>query len=150
MGPGTAKELKKFGYVAEMPNTEYSSRGIINLLLKTTISSKTLIVKGEGGLSQIADYLNSASFNTDEINVYSRVPFDSYDEVKKEFKNCNAVIFTSILSVKLYFSNLFIEDEVILYLTISSRIKEAINSYGQEAKEINYFAKDLIGEIKTI
>lgn len=150
MGPGTAKELKKFGYVAEMPNSKYNSKGVISLLLKTKISGKTLVIKGEEGLSQIADYLNSASFKTDEINVYSRVPFDSYDGIKEEFVNCDAVIFTSTLSVQLYFNNIFVKNEEVTYLTISSRIKEAINSYGQEAREINYFAEDLITEIKAI
>jgi hypothetical protein len=50
----------------------------------------------------------------------------------------------------LYFNNIFVKNEEVTYLTISSRIKEAINSYGQEAREINYFAEDLITEIKAI
>ena len=78
------------------------------------------------------------------------MPFDSYDGIKEEFVNCDAVIFTSTLSVQLYFNNIFVKNEGVTYLTISSRIKEAINSYGQEAREINYFAEDLITEIKAI
>ena len=149
MGPGTSKELKKFGYIAEQPNDEFNSKGVIGLLLKGDISGNTLVVKGEGGLSEIADYLNSANFITDEINVYVREPFENYIDLKDKFLDCDAVIFTSSLSVDLYFRNLFREGEEVLYLPISERIEIAINSYGHKAKVINYFAENLMDEIKA-
>ena len=49
----------------------------------------------------------------------------------------------------LYFRNLFREDEKVLYLPISERIEIAINSYGHKAKVINYFAENLMDEIKA-
>ena len=35
MGPGTSDQLRKHSYIAEIPDTEYSSEGIINLLNKS-------------------------------------------------------------------------------------------------------------------
>ena len=118
-------------------------------MLKGDISGNTLVVKGEGGLSEISKYLNSASFKTDEINTYVRVPFKSYDSLKDRFFECSAVIFTSSLSVDLYFKYLFQKNENVIYLPISDRIKTTINLYGHKAKTINYFAEDLLEEIKT-
>lgn len=149
MGPGTSKELKKFGYIAEQPKSEFNSKGVISLMLKGDISGNTLVVKGEGGLSEISKYLNSASFKTDEINTYVRVPFKSYESLKDRFFQCSAVIFTSSLSVDLYFKYVFQKNENVIYLPISDRIKTSINSYGHKAKTINYFAEDLLEEIKT-
>ena len=149
MGPGTSKELKKFGYIAEQPKSEFNSKGVIGLLLKEDILGRTLVVKGKGGLSDIANYLNSASFETDEINVYIRKSFECYKDLRDKFLDCDAIIFTSSLSVDLYFKNLFQENEKVTYLPISERIKSAINSYGHEAKIINYFAENLMEEIKA-
>ena len=149
MGPGTSTELKKFGYIAEQPKTEFNSKGVIDLLLKGEILGKTLVVKGKGGLSEIANYLNSASFETDEINVYVRKSFECYKDLRDKFLDCDAVIFTSSLSVDLYFKNLFQKNEKVTYFPISERIKSAINSYGHEAKTINYFAENLMEEIKA-
>ena len=53
MGPGTSNQLRKHGYVAEIPDTEYSSEGVINLINKSEVTGKTLVIKGEGGLSMI-------------------------------------------------------------------------------------------------
>ena len=49
-------------------------------------------IKGEGGLSRISEYLNSASFRTDELNTYNRQKFGSYEEIKKQFTNIDFVI----------------------------------------------------------
>ena len=118
-------------------------------MLKGDISGNTLVVKGEGGLSEISKYLNSASFKADEINTYVRVPFKCYESLKDRFFQCSAVIFTSSLSVDLYFKYVFQKNENVIYLPISDRIKTSINSYGHKAKTINYFAEDLLEEIKT-
>ena len=103
MGPGTSSHLRKHSYVAEVPETEYSSEGVINLLNKSELIGRTLVIKGEGGLSRISEYLNSASFITDELNTYNRQKFESYEEIKKQFSNIDFVIFSSALAVELYF-----------------------------------------------
>ena len=53
MGPGTSKELKKFGYIAEQPNDEFNSKGVIGLLLKGDISGNTLVVKAKGDCQKL-------------------------------------------------------------------------------------------------
>ena len=35
MGPGTSKQLRKHSYVAEIPDNDFSSEGVINLLNKS-------------------------------------------------------------------------------------------------------------------
>ena len=40
MGPGTSNQLRKHGYVAEIPDTEYSSEGVINLMNKSEVTGK--------------------------------------------------------------------------------------------------------------
>ena len=111
MGPGTSSHLRKHSYVAEVPETEYSSEGVINLLNKSELIGRTLVIKGEGGLSRISEYLNSASFITDELNTYNRQKFESYEEIKKQFSNIDFVIFSSALAVELYFEYIHSNNE---------------------------------------
>ena len=150
IGPATSKELKKSGYIAEQPKEEFNSKGVISHLIKTGVEGNTLVVKGKGGLSEISDYLNSASFKTDEVDCYVREPYASYDQLKKDFTNCDAVIFTSVLSVEIFFQHIFQRKKKIVFLPISSRIKHAIESYGHNATVINYFSKNLDEEINSI
>ena len=148
MGPGTSSHLRKHSYVAEVPETEYSSEGVINLLNKSELIGRTLVIKGEGGLSRISEYLNSASFITDELNTYNRQKFESYEEIKKQFSNIDFVIFSSALAVELYFEYIHINNENSKILAVSSRIQNIIKSFNKESTVIDYFSDDLISQIK--
>ncbi|RPG44291.1 MAG: uroporphyrinogen-III synthase [Gammaproteobacteria bacterium TMED112] len=148
MGPGTSKQLKKYGYVAETPDKEYSSEGVINLLNKTELSGRTLVIKGEGGLSSISKYLNSASLKTDELNTYNRQKFTNYTDIKKRFSGAGFVIFSSSLSVEIYFEHIYSGNETSKFLAVSNRVQDVIEKYKQESAVINYFSNNLINEIK--
>ena len=148
MGPGTSSHLRKHSYVAEVPETEYSSEGVINLLNKSELIGRTLVIKGEGGLSRISEYLNSASFITDELNTYNRQKFESYEEMKKQFSNIDFVIFSSALAVELYFEYIHSNNENFKFLAVSSRIQNIIKSFNKESTVIDYFSDDLISQIK--
>ena len=148
MGPGTSSHLRKHSYVAEVPETEYSSEGVINLLNKSELIGRTLVIKGEGGLSRISEYLNSASFITDELNTYNRQKFESYEEIKKQFSNIDFVIFSSALAVELYFEYIHSNNENSKILAVSSRIQNIIKSFNKESTVIDYFSDDLISQIK--
>ena len=148
MGPGTSSHLRKHSYVAEVPENEYSSEGVINLLNKSELIGRTLVIKGEGGLSRISEYLNSASFITDELNTYNRQKFESYEKIKKQFSNIDFVIFSSALAVELYFEYIHFNRENIKFLAVSSRIQNVIKSFNKESAVIDYFSDDLISEIK--
>ena len=148
MGPGTRNQLRKHSYAAEIPDTEYSSEGIINLLNKSEITGKTLVIKGEGGLSIVSDYLNSASFKTDELNTYNRQKFDTYSDIKKQFSDSDFVIFSSALSVEIYFKHIHNDQKTLKFLAVSKRIGDVIKSYKRESKVIDYFSNDLVNEIK--
>ena len=148
MGPGTSNQLRKHGYVAEIPDTEYSSEGVINLINKSEVTGKTLVIKGEGGLSMISEYLNSASLKADELNTYNRQKFGSYIEIKKQFCNSDLVIFSSALSVEIYFKYIHSDQENLKFLAVSKRIQNVIESYKKESRVIDYFSDDLVNEIK--
>ena len=150
MGPGTSNQLRKHSYVAEIPDKEYSSEGIINLLNKSEITGKTLVIKGEGGLSIISEYLNSASFKTDELNTYNRQKFESYSDIKKQFSDSDFVIFSSALSVEIYFKHIHNDQETSKFLAASERIGDVIKLYKRESKVIDYFSNDLVNEIKLL
>ena len=120
---------------------------ISNLLNKSELIGKTLVIKGEGGLSSISDYLNSASFKTDELNTYNRQKFESYDDIKKQFSDTDFVIFSSALSVEIYFEKIHHNEMSIKFLAVSERIEKVIESYKKQSKVIDYFSDDLVREI---
>lgn len=150
MGPGTSSHLRKHSYVAEVPETEYSSEGVINLLNKSELIGRTLVIKGEGGLSRISEYLNSASFKTDELNTYNRQKFESYSDIKKQFSNSDFIIFSSALSVEIYFKHIHNDQKTLKFLAVSERIGDVIKLYKRESKVIDYFSNDLVNEIKLL
>tara|TARA_Y100000992_G_scaffold51023_1_gene30097 strand:+ start:4028 stop:4681 length:654 start_codon:yes stop_codon:yes gene_type:complete len=148
MGPETSNQLRKHSYVAEIPNNEFNSEGVINLLNKSELTGNTLVIKGEGGLSNISDYLNSAAFKTDELNTYNRQKFDSYKDLKKHFIDIDFVIFSSALAVEIFFEHIHNDQEALKFLAVSKRIQDVIKTYEKESKVINYFSNNLINEIK--
>tara|TARA_B000000565_G_scaffold102461_1_gene76443 strand:+ start:2179 stop:2832 length:654 start_codon:yes stop_codon:yes gene_type:complete len=148
MGPGTSNQLRKHSYIAEIPDNEFNSEGIINLLNKSELTGKTLVIKGEGGLSNISNYLNSASFKTDELNTYNRQKFASYEDIKKQFIGIDFVIFSSAFAVEIFFEHIQNDQEKTKFLAVSKRIQGVIESYKKESKVINYFSNDLVNEIK--
>ena len=108
MGPGTSNQLRKHGYVAEIPDTEYSSEGVINLINKSEVTGKTLVIKGEGGLSIISEYLNSASLKADEL-----IHIIDKNLEHSEIKN------NSVIQILLYFQVLYLSRFILnIFITI--------------------------------
>ena len=138
-------------------NSEYCSNKISQIYKilsflrrqkKSELTGKTLVIKGEGGLSNISNYLNSASFKTDELNTYNRQKFENYIGIKKQFSGIDFVIFSSALAVEIYFEHIHNNQDTLKFLAVSKRIQDVIGSYKKESKVINYFSDDLIEEIK--
>jgi len=96
----------------------------------------------------ISEYLNSASLKADELNTYNRQKFGSYIEIKKQFCNSDLVIFSSALSVEIYFKYIHNDQENLKFLAVSERIQNVIESYKKESRVIDYFSDDLVNEIK--
>ena len=69
--------------------------------------------------SIISEYLNSASLKADELNTYNRQKFGSYSEIKKQFCNSDFVIFSSALSVEIYFKHIHNDQENLKFLAVS-------------------------------
>ena len=108
------------------------------------------VIIGEGGLSIISEYLNSASFKTDELNTYNRQKFESYSDIKKQFSDSDFVIFSSALSVEIYFKHIHNDQKTLKFLAVSERIGDVIKLYKRESKVIDYFSNDLVNEIKLL
>ena len=58
------------------------------------------------------------------------------------------VIFSSALSVEIYFKYIHNDQENLKFLAVSERIQNVIESYKQESRVIDYFSDDLVNEIK--
>ena len=76
MGPGTQSSLgqKGFPQIPEDPGSE----GLKKIIKSSIGSGKFLIVKGQGGLNIISDYLEAEGAEVDTIQNYQQVRFSSY------------------------------------------------------------------------
>ncbi len=92
MGKSTQDYLSKQGVKSVCPSIP-GSEELKKLLSKNKKSGNYLIVKGENGLSETSNYLNSSNEYVEEINCYKRFKLESYENVRNEFYNADAIIF---------------------------------------------------------
>ena len=146
MGPGTQSSLGAKGISSKIPK-DPGSEGLKKLIKSSINHGKFLIVKGQGGLNIISDYLEAEGAEVDTIQNYKRVRFSSYRNVSKDFDNANVVIFPSRLAAEIYFQEIYNPNLNSKFITVSSRIKDYVDSLGFENYKLNYFSDNFETEI---
>ena len=149
MGPGTQSSLGTKGISSKIPE-DPGSEGLKKLIKSSVGSGKFLIVKGQGGLNIISDYLKAEGAEVDTIQNYQRVRFSSYLDISKDFDNADFVIFPSRLAAEIYFQEIYNPDIKSKFVTISSRIKDYVDSLGFENSQLDYFADNFESEILNL
>ena len=149
MGPGTQSSLGAKGISSKIPE-DPGSEGLKKLIKSSIGSGKFLIVKGQGGLNIISDYLKAEGAEVDTIQNYQRVRFSSYLDLSKDFDNADFVIFPSRLAAEIYFQEIYNPDINSKFVTISSRIKDYVDSLGFENFQLDYFSDNFESEILNL
>ena len=149
MGPGTQSSLETKGISSKIPE-DPGSEGLKKLIKSSIGSGKFLIVKGQGGLNIISDYLEAVGAEGDTIQYDQRVRFSSYFDLSKDFDNADFVIFPSRLAAEIYFQEIYNPDINSKFVTISSRIKDYVDSLGFENSQLDYFADNFESEILNL
>ena len=146
MGPGTQSSLNAKGISSKIPE-DAGSEGLKKLIKNITGPGKFLIVKGEGGLNIISDYLKAEGAEVDTIHNYQRIRFSSYSNLIKDFDNADFVIFPSRMAAEIYFQEIYNPSFNSKFITISTRIKDYVDSLGFENYKLNYFSDNFETEI---
>ena len=149
MGPGTQSSLGAKGIYSKIPE-DPGSEGLKKLIKSSIGCGKFLIVKGQGGLNIISDYLEAEGAKVDTIQNYQRVRFSTYHNVSKDFNNADVVIFPSRLAAEIYFQEIYDPDLNSKFVTISSRIKDYVDSLGFESIKLDYFSDNFESEILNL
>ena len=76
--------------------------------------------------------------------------FSSYFDLSKDFDNVDVVIFPSRLAAEIYFQEIYNPDINSKFVTISSRIKNYVDSLGFENFQLDYFSDDFESEILNL
>ena len=147
MGKSTQDYLSKQGIKSVCPSIP-GSEELKKLLSKNKKSSNYLIVKGENGLNEISNYLNSSNEYVEEINCYKRFKLESYENVRNEFYDADAIIFPSTYAFKVFFEEIYSTKVKAKLFGISKRIIDYISSYDLDSDFIDYFSKDITESIK--
>jgi len=149
MGPGTQSSLNAKGIPSKIPE-DPGSEGLKKLIKGSVGTGKFLIVKGEGGLNIISDYLVAKGVEVDTVENYQRIRFSSYSQLSKDFDNADFVIFPSRLAAEIYFQEIYNPNINSKFVTISSRIKDYVDSLGFDNFQLNYFADNFESEILSL
>ncbi len=149
MGPGTQSSLSAKGISSRIPK-DPGSEGLKKLVKGGIGPGKFLIIKGEGGLNIISDYLEAEGAEVDTVQNYQRVRFSSYSNLRKDFDNADFVIFPSRLAAEIYFQEIYNPNINSKFITISTRIKDYVDSLGFDNFRLNYFADNFESEILNI
>ena len=147
MGKSTQDYLSKQGVKSVCPSIPGSAE-LKKLLSKNKKGGNYLIVKGENGLNEISNYLNSSNEYVEEINCYKRFKLESYENVKNEFYDADAIIFPSNYAFKIFFEEIYSSKVKAKLFGISKRIIDYISSYDLDSDFIDYFSKDITESIK--
>ena len=147
MGKSTKDYLSKQGVKSVCPSIP-GSEELKKLLSKNKIGGNYLIVKGENGLNEILNYLNSSDEHVEEINSYKRFKLESYENVRNEFYDADAIIFPSTYAFKIFFEEIYSTKVKAKLFGISNRIIDYISSYGLDSDFIDYFSGDIAESIK--
>lgn len=148
MGPGTQKALHEKGLDSTLPE-KYSSTGIIKYLESDFNANNVLIIKGEDGVNNIEEYIARHGGDVESISVYRRNVFEDYTQIRNDYLNADAIIFTSTMAVKIYFEKIYQNKVDTRFYSISNRIKRKIQEYGLKAITLDYFSDNLLDEIKS-
>ena len=148
MGPGTQKALQEKGLDSTLPE-KYNSAGIIKYLESDFNANNVLIIKGEDGVNDIKEYIAGHGGDVESISVYRRNLFEDYAQIKNDYLNADAIIFTSTMAVKIYYEKIYQNKVDTRFYSISNRIKRKIQEYGLEAITLDYFSDNLLEEIKS-
>ena len=146
MGPGTQSSLGAKGISSRIPE-DPGSEGLKRLIKSSIGHGKFLIVKGQGGLNIISDYLEAEGAQVETVQNYQRVRFSSYSHLSEGFNKADFVIFPSKLAAEIYFQEIYNPNINSKFVTISSRIKDYVDSLGFENFQLNYFADNFESEI---
>ena len=146
MGPGTQSSLGAKGISSKIPE-DPGSKGLKKLIKSNIGPGKFLIVKGQGGLNIISDYLEAEGAQVETVQNYQRVRFSSYSHLSEGFNKADFVIFPSKLAAEIYFQEIYNPNINSKFVTISSRIKDYVDSLGFENFQLNYFADNFESEI---
>ena len=147
MGKSTQDYLSKQGVKSVCPSIPGSAE-LKKLLSKNKKGGNYLIVKGENGLNEILNYLNSSNEYVEEINCYKRFKLESYEDVRNEFYYADAIIFPSTYAFKIFFEEIYSTKVKAKLFGISKRITDYISSYDLDSDFIDYFSKDITESIK--
>ena len=147
MGKSTKDYLSKHGVKSVCPNIP-GSEELKKLLSKNKKGGNYLIVKGENGLNEILNYLNSSNEYVEEINCYKRFKLESYENVRNEFYDADAIIFPSTYAFKIFFEEIYSTKVKAKLFGISNRIIDYISSYDLDSDFIDYFSGDISESIK--
>tara|TARA_B100000530_G_C15676297_1_gene376291 strand:- start:122 stop:634 length:513 start_codon:yes stop_codon:yes gene_type:complete len=147
MGKSTKDYLSKQGVKSVCPSIPGSAE-LKKLLSKNKKGGNYLIVKGENGLNEILNYLNSSNEYVEEINCYKRIKLESYENVRNEFYDADAIIFPSTYAFKIFFEEIYSTKVKAKLFGISKRIIDYISSYDLDSDFIDYFSKDITESIK--
>tara|TARA_B100000674_G_scaffold392106_1_gene336222 strand:+ start:19 stop:669 length:651 start_codon:yes stop_codon:yes gene_type:complete len=147
MGQSTKFILSRYGVESRCPAPP-GSDALTSLLGKNLKGRKFLIIKGIDGLNKIKEFIDENMAFSEEIICYERIELNNYNDLKSEFEYASAVIFTSVLSAKMYFKNIHSEDNDVALFSISKRVKREISQMGYESKIIDYFSDSLLDDIK--
>jgi len=148
MGPGTQKALEEKGLYSTLPEN-YNSAGIIEYLESSFDDKNVLIVKGKNGINNIEEHVAKRGGDVESISVYRRNVFEDYTKIGNYYLNADAVIFTSTMSVKIYFEKIYQNKVDTRFYSISNRIRSKIEEHGLEAITLDYFSDNLLEEIKS-
>ena len=149
MGPGTQSSLSAKGVNSKIPE-DPGSEGLKKLIKNSIGPGKFLIVKGEGGLNIISDYLSAEGAEVDTVQNYQRIRFSSYSNLSKGFDDADFVIFPSRLAAEIYFQEIYHLNINSKFVTISSRIKDYVDSLGFKNYQLNYFGDNFESEILNL
>ena len=103
MGSSTKKFLAQKGINSICPKVP-GSEGLCELLCKNKNNGKYLIVKGKDGLNDVFNYLKENGEDVQEVVCYTRFKLDSYETIRKDFFEADAIIFASTYACLLYTS----------------------------------------------
>lgn len=147
MGRSTQDYLSKQGIKSVCPSIP-GSEELKKLLSKNKRGGNYLIVKGENGLNEIFNYLNSSNEYVEEINCYKRFKLESYENIRNEFYDADAIIFPSTYAFKIFFEEIYSTKIKAKLFGISKRIIDYISSYDLDSDFIDYFSEDITELIK--
>ena len=147
MGASTKEFLLKKGINSVCPKIPGSFE-LNKLLLNDDDYSKYLIIKGEDGLSDVYNHLSKNGKNVQELVCYKRFKLKNYEIIKGEFFKADAIIFSSIYAVKIFFDEIYAKDTNAKLFGISNRIIDYISGLGYEGQSVDYFSDNLMESVK--